>query len=80
MLGGRLADDQRKILVLAIVAMEECQLLVAVGGVIGGIQVEGDDGRQRAAVLFLEALDAGGDGEVDQPLQRLPASPSSQSG
>ena len=68
-LACRLADDQREILVLPEVPVKERQLLVAVGRVIGGVQIERDRRGQRAAVLLLETLDAGGDVEVDQLLQ-----------
>jgi len=44
--------------------------MIAVGGVVGGVQIQRDAGRQLAAVVRLETLDARGDGEVDQLLQR----------
>ena len=51
MFGRRLADDQRKILVLAEVAMEERQLLMAVGGIIRGVQIQRDRWRAVSAVV-----------------------------
>ena len=57
--GRRLADDQREILILAEVSVEERELLMAVGRIVGGVQIERDRGGQSSAVLLLEPLDAG---------------------
>ena len=54
---GHLRDDQRVVLVLAVVPVEQGQLLVAMGRVIGGIQVERDRRRQRALVDLRQPLD-----------------------
>jgi hypothetical protein len=51
-LGGRLADDQREVLILAVVAVEERELLVPVGGIVGGVEVQRDLRGKRPAVLL----------------------------
>ena len=68
-LGGRLADDQGVVLILPVVTMKERQLLVSVGGIVGGVEVEGEGGGKLTAVMLLEPLDAGGDVEVDELLE-----------
>src|SRR5271166_2772460 len=68
-LARRLGDDQGKILILAEVSVKERELLMAMGRIVRGVQIERDRGGQRAAVFELQSLDAGGDGEVDQLLQ-----------
>ena len=65
----RLADDQRKVLILSVVAVKQSQLLLAVGRIVGGVQVERDRGGEPAAVALLEPLNAGGDVEVDELLE-----------
>ena len=68
-LGGRLADDQRKVLVLLEVSVEKRQLLMAVSRIVRGVQIQRDRGGQPAAVLVLQPPDAAVDQKVDQPLQ-----------
>src|SRR6266542_2193990 len=50
--GGWLADDQGKVLVLSEVSVEERELLMAVGWVVGGVQIERDRSGEVAAVLL----------------------------
>ena len=69
-LGGRLADDQREVLVLIVVGVKEGQLLVPVRGVIGGIDVEREPFGQAAGVLGAQSFDAGLGQEVQQAIER----------
>jgi hypothetical protein len=59
-------EDQRQVLVLVVIAVPERQLLVPVGRVIDGVQVEGQVARRR-----VEGGDELVDEDVTQPLERF---------
>ena len=66
---GRLADDQRQVLILIVVAVEQGQLLTAVRRIVGLVEVERDRLGQAAGVLVTQALDAGVEREAQKLLQ-----------
>ena len=66
-LGGRFGDEDGEVLVLLVIAVEQAKLLMAVGGVVGGIQVE-DHGIRQASVMFAKALDPG----IHEEAEELP--------
>ncbi len=69
MLGARFADNQWNVLILFKVAMKEGKLLLSMGGIIGGVHIQVDRRGQLAAMMLLQAFDAGGNEKINQALE-----------
>jgi hypothetical protein len=66
-----LAHDHREVLMLVVKSVEEGELLLAVGRVVGRIGIDRDDIGHATAVRSLEPLDAELDREVDRTEDRI---------
>ena len=69
-LRGRLADHDREVLVLLVVAVEQRQLLLSVRRVVGGVEIERETFGQLTFVLFTQPFDPGRGQEVQRPPER----------